>query len=141
MTIAELLEVYRKIADKEDPHGEFLTLVALAAMHADGENLRLIRPLLVVLGIKYRLWPGAADAAAEACTNAALEQTAIRLAVTSEAKGVVIVLLHHNDRVEVVAGLREEAPDLPEVMQKLADRVKDGDGQPVGNHLHTIIPP
>jgi hypothetical protein len=129
VNIPELLEVYRRIGSGEDSHGDFLTQFANAFIRADYENLRLLRPLALVLGYKYKLWPGAGTVSPD---SAALEQMAMRLAVTTDAAGVVMVILHHNQRAEIVAGLREEVPDLAGVLQKLADQVKDGDGMPIG---------
>jgi hypothetical protein len=138
MNDAVLREVYRRIVAGEDEHGAFLTGFAKAVGLADYENFRLLRPLAMVLAGKYKLVPCAASISLENC---ALEQVAVTLALKQEARGVVLVLLHQHERIEIVAGLREEVPALAELLQKIADRVKDGDGMPVGGHLHTIVQP
>jgi hypothetical protein len=127
----DLIEVYRRIASGEEKHGSFVTEFAVAFGHADYENLRLMRPLALLLGYKYKLWPGAGTTSLD---SAALEQTAMRLALTTDAAGVAIIVLHRNQRAEIAAGLREEVPDLAGVLQRLADQVKDGDGMPIGSN-------
>jgi hypothetical protein len=135
MNTPELIEVYRRIAAGEEEHGAFVTHFAKAFEHADHENQQLLYPAARLLAYKYKLAPGIA---LNCPCSAALEQLAITLAVQMEAKGVVMVILHRNQRAEVVAGLIEEGPALADVLQKLADQVKDGDGMPIGKDGHTI---
>jgi hypothetical protein len=135
MNNAALTEVYRRIAAGEEPHGAFLTSFAQAIGQADYENFRLLRPVASMLCRKYKLTPCAGSVSPN---SAALEQLAVSIALSADAKGVVMVMLHQNDRIEVVCGLREEAPDLPGLLQALADRVKDGDGQPIGQNGRII---
>ena len=88
-----------------------------------------------MLAYKYKLWPGVERLEVD---SVALEQTAARVALIADAAGVIMLVLYRNKRVEIVAGLREEALDLPELLQKLADQVKDGDGMPIGEHGRII---
>ena len=135
MNTPELIEVYRRISSGEEKHGAFLTHFAEAFAHADPENRRLLFPVARLFAYKYRLTHGIP---LNSPCNSALEQLAITLAVQTESKGVVMVILHRNQRAEIVAGLLEEAPDLAAVLQNLADQVKDGDGMPIGKDGHTI---
>ena len=137
MNANALKEVYRRIASGEDKHGDFLTAFAQAVGRADFENLRLPFPAAQLLAHKYKLAP---CSRLPKPSNLALEQLAITLTVQTETKGVVIVLLHQEGRVEVVSGLVEDGPGLAEVLQRLADSVRDGDGMPLGRNGHTIVP-
>ena len=134
-TPSVLIEVYRRIASGEEQHGSFVTEFAVAFMHADPANQALLYPAARWLALKYKLAPGLT---LNCPSSSALEQLAITLAVQTESKGVVMVILHRNQRAEIVAGLIEKGPALGEVLQKLADQVKDGDGMPIGKDNHTI---
>jgi hypothetical protein len=135
MNATDLIEVYRRIACGEEKHVDFLTRFAEAFCYADPENRQILYPSARLLAYKYNLTPGIP---LNTPNSLALEQLAVVLAMQTESKGVVMVILHRNQRAEVVAGLLEDAPDLAEVLQKLADQVKDGDGMRIGRDGHTI---
>jgi len=131
MNDLKLREVFRRIASGESTHGDFLTTFALALGRADFENYRLMRPTALMLVRKYQLFPGVQQMPP---VSAALKQLAVQLAVNCGARAVLMVILHQNSRAEVVSGIREEVADLGELLQKLADQVRDGDGMPMGSN-------
>jgi hypothetical protein len=102
---------------------------------ADLENLRLLRPVMVMMAVKFQLWPGASM---HAYNNAKLEQVLVSLVTSQEAEGGFLILLYPKNRAEIIAGLGDAGPDLAETLQKLTNEVKDGNGQPLGKHGHTI---
>ena len=130
-----LLETYRRIAAGEDRHGDFLTTFARSVMVADYENLRLLMPAMMGLAEKYKL---GVCRHTNMMGHISLEQFCTRLAIGTGALAVCMVVVHQDHRAEVVSGQREACPDLAEVLQKLADGVRDGDGMPMGKHGHTI---
>lgn len=51
----EVRELFRKIYNRERPHGEFLTAFAKAVVMADAANLTLLAPSAAALILKYKL--------------------------------------------------------------------------------------
>lgn len=134
MNTPDLIEVYRRIASGEQKHGAFVTHFAEAFIRADRENLQLLGPLALCLAKKYRLHPAAQD---ELLDDQGLEGLCTRLAVAAGARGVVMLIVHERG-CEVMAGLGEDLPGLPELVQRLANELKEGNGMPLGKHGHTV---
>ena len=73
-------------------------------------------------------------------SNTELEELCMAVVRRQDAAGVLMLVLTHDSRAEIIAAFTEGVDDLPGKLRRLADEVAEGQGIPLGRNLQTLNP-
>lgn len=77
----------------------------------------------------------------EPLDNYGLEELCLALIERQQATGAILVMLHGEDRAEVIAAISGDKVELSERLHRMAEEVGAGAGIPVGRNLQTVPHP